>query len=49
VFIAADTRSSSPRLLDLVKHGLESMRMPYTELREVTTPQLSFIMKNHAI
>ena len=48
VFIACDTRSSSPALLDLAKHALESMRTPYTELREVTTPQLTYFMKHHA-
>ena len=30
VMITADTRSTSPALLDKVKHGLESMRAPYT-------------------
>ena len=25
------------------------MRTPYTELREVTTPQLTYFMKHHAV
>jgi len=37
-----DTRSSSPELIAALKHGLTCLRVPYTDLGLLTTPQLHY-------
>jgi len=49
VYITADNRTSSPGLLEKVKHALESMRTPYTELSQVTKPQFGYLIRNHSL
>ena len=49
VFIAHDTRESSPQMVDSVKKGLECLRVPYTEQGLITTPMLGYLLVNHKL
>ena len=47
VFLAKDTRESSPILLAAVKKGLDCLNVPYTDFGLLTTPQLHYIVAHH--
>ena len=49
VFIAHDTRESSPGFVDVIKTGLESLKVPYTEQGLITTPMLTYLLTNHKL
>ena len=49
VFIAHDTRESSPAIVDAVKRGLECLHVPYTEHGLITTPMLCYLLANHKL
>ena len=42
VFMAMDTRASSPELIAAVKHGLDALGVSYRDLGLLTTPQLHY-------
>ena len=46
VYLARDTRESSPALIDAIKIGLECMKVPYTDFELQTTPQLHYLVAN---
>ena len=45
MFVARDTRPSSPHLLDLVKRGAEALGAVVTDYGLLSTPQLHFIVR----
>ena len=44
VFIACDTRDSSPRLIDALTAGIEAIGIKVKNFGELTTPQLHFLI-----
>ena len=49
VYVARDTRESSPELLDCLLRGLECMRVPYTNYDIVTYPVLNYLVANYKL
>ena len=47
VFIARDTRDSSPKLVAAIKRGLDCLNVPYTDFGLLTTPQLHYVTAHH--
>ena len=49
IYIAGDNRGSTPKLLDTIKHGLETMSVPYTEKGLIPTPVLNHFVVNEKL
>lgn len=47
VYLAMDTRESSPRLIAAVKAGLDCLGVPYTDFDLLSTPQLHYLVAHH--